>query len=247
MKYLFIDESGDHNLLSEKIDPSFPLFVLTGIVIDRIEHRKVNKKIIKLKKKTFDKEKVVLHSLELTRTNKAKQKEFKILSDKKIRAKFYPALNKILKDCNFSIIIFVIKKPWYAKKFPVAPDPYFLSFTYILGEFEKQLSRKEKGEIFAEERNRILDKQFLLAWESSVTRVGLLTKEKLKQHKIIKPNIVSKAWDLTGLEIADLISYRLSRHIMNKNPKPIGNEVDIRVLTSKKINAAGLPNIPNMH
>ncbi len=248
MKYLFVDESGDHNLLPEKIDPSFPLFVLTGIILEKREHQKVKAEINKLKKKIFGTQKVVLHSLELTRTNKAKQKEFRILSDKNVRNKFYTKLNKILNRCNFSIIAFVINKPWYAKQFPISPpDPYFLSFSSILDSFEKQLERKEIGEIYAEHRNKILDKQFLLAWESSIARIGLVTKEQLKSHKLTKPNIVKKSYDLTGLEIADIVSYRLSRHVMGKKPKPRGNEIDIKVIASKKMNVSGLPNVPNMH
>lgn len=248
MKYLFVDESGDHNLLPEKIDPSFPLFVLTGIVIEKEEHQKVKRQIVRLKKKIFSNEKVILHSLELTRTNKAKQKEFKLLSDKNIRNNFYLELNKIIKECEFSIGVFVINKPWYVKKFPIAPpDPYFLSFSYILDIFEQQLSKEEKGEIIVEQRSKILDKQFLLAWESSAVRIGLVTKEQLARHKISKPNIVKKSCDLTGLEMADLISYRLSRHFMNKRPKVKGNELDISIIASKKINASGLPDVPNMH
>ncbi len=72
MKYFFVDESGDHNLLPGKVDPTFPLFVLTGIIIEKREHQKAYKLMVKLKKKIFNNEKVVLHSLELTRTNKAK-------------------------------------------------------------------------------------------------------------------------------------------------------------------------------
>lgn len=248
MKYFFVDESGDHNLLPNKIDPSFPLFVLTGIVIKKREHQRVQKAISKLKKTIFNNEKVVLHSLELTRTNKAKQKEFKILSDKIIRKDFYLRLNKILEKYEFSIVVFMIDKPWYVKHFPIAPpDPYFLSFSSILDVFEKQLGKAEKGEIYAEQRNNILDRQFLLAWESSIARIGLVTKAQLDSHKLSKPNIVKKSSDLAGLEMAGLISYRLSRHFMNKKPKIAGNEVDIRVIASKRINASGLPNVPNMH
>ncbi|KKQ34187.1 MAG: hypothetical protein US51_C0049G0004 [Microgenomates group bacterium GW2011_GWA2_37_6] len=248
MKYLFIDESGDHNLLPDKIDPSFPLFVLTGIIIEKSEHQKVHNAMLKLKKKIFNNEKVILHSLELTRTNQAKQKSFRILANKAIRANFYLELNKLLKASNFSIAFFVINKPWYAKQFPISPpDPYFLSFSSILDYFNQHLGNREKGEIYAEQRNKILDKQFLLAWESSTVRIGLVTRKQLENHKLSKPNIVKKSGKFTGLEIADLVSYRLSRHVMGKTSKAAGNEIDIKIIASKKINASGLPNVQNMH
>lgn len=132
------------------------------------------------------------------------------------------------------------------KTFPVAPpDPYFLSFTYILGVFEEKLTQREQGRIFVEQRSKILDKQFLLAWESAkTTRAGLVSNKKLLDHKMSQPNILRKSWKESGLEIADLISYRLSRHFLGKNEKPIGNEIDIRVTIAKECRFSGLPNVP---
>lgn len=246
MKYLFVDESGDHNLLPQHIDSTFPIFLLTGVVFEKIEYKKACTALIKLKQKVFKTKKVILHARELTRTSYTKQKEFRSLANPKIRKDFYTLLNNFFANFEFSIISFFIDKPWYAKNLPTSPpDPYFLGFSYILGVFEEELNPREKGEIFVERRNNILDKQFLLAWESArVTRVGLVTNKKLKDHKILKPVILKKSWEECGLEIADLISYRLSRHFMGKKEKPIGNEVDIKVISRKKTIFSGLPSIP---
>ncbi len=247
MKYLFIDESGDHNLLPNKIDPQFPLFVLTGIVFDSKEYKKFQKEIKKFKLQVFGNEKIILHSKELTRPNITKQKELGALTNKEKRKEFYLALNKLIAKTNFSILLFVIDKPWFAKTFGVTPpDPYFLSFANILSEYETQLRINEKGRVIVEQRSRILDKQFLLAWESArVSRVGLVEKEKLKAHQIEKPEIKNKSWDENGLELADLISYRLSRNFMNKQVKPLGNEIDLRVINTKQMLISSFTPLPN--
>lgn len=78
--------------------------MLTGIIIEQQEHKKIFKLMAKLKK-NFNNEKMILHSLELTRTNKAKQKKFRILANKDIRVNFYSELNELLKGCNFSITL----------------------------------------------------------------------------------------------------------------------------------------------
>src|SRR5258708_33305466 len=170
MKYLFIDESGDHNLLPEKIDPQFPLFILTGVVFDRKEYKKFQKELLKFKKRLFGKEKIILHSKELTRPNITKQKELGDLTNKEKRKAFYIGLNQLLAKSNFSILVFVIDKPWFSKTFgSTPPDPYFLSFIDLFSKFEGLLKEKEYGEIFVENRNQILDKQFILAWESAKT------------------------------------------------------------------------------
>lgn len=248
MKYLFIDESGDHNLLPEKIDPQFPLFILTGIVFDRKEYKKFKKEVLKFKKHSFGKEKVVLHSNELTRPNITKQKELGALTNREKRKDFYVGLNQLLSRSNFSIFAFVIDKPWFAKTFgSTPPDPYFLSFIDLFSKFEELLGKKEYGEIFVENRNPILDKQFILAWESAkVSKVSqAMDSEKLKKHNISKPAILPKSWDQSGLELADLISYRLARHFMKKPEKVFGNEIALEVVNSKKISIGSFTNLPN--
>ena len=54
---------------------------------------------------------------------------------------------------------------------------------------------------------------------------------------------MKKSWDQAGLEIADLISYRLSRHFMKKKEKPIGNEIDLKVINKSDIMIGGLPDV----
>lgn len=246
MKYLFIDESGDHNLL--KIDPQFQLFVLTGIVFESNVYEKFRRNLLKLKKQLFDTDRVVLHSKELTRPNITRQKALKDLTNPAKRNKFYTEINKLLSKFKFSILCFVIDKKWFAEKFaPTPPDPYFLSFIDLFTKFEESLGIRETGKIFVEQRNKILDKQFLLAWESAkTTKVSRsMDSKKLQNHKIEKPSIMPKSWDESGLEIADLISYRLSRAFMNKPEKPRGNEIDIKVINKKKISISSFTALPN--
>lgn len=249
MKYLFIDESGDHNLLPEKIDPQFPLFVLTGIVFDGKVYKKFQKDLLKFKERIFGTKKIVLHAKELTRPNITKQKQIGSLTDREKRKGFYVDFNQLLAKYNFSVLGFVIDKRWFGKTFGATPpDPYFLSFIDLFTKFEQLLREREHGRVFVERRNPILDKQFLLAWESAkTTKVSrAMDADKLKNHNIFKPSILSKSWDESGLEIADMVSYRLSRHFMRKPEKPIGNEIDIRVINAKKMLIGSFTDLPNM-
>lgn len=56
-----------------------------------------------------------------------------------------------------------------------------------------------------------------------------------KNYKSLGPKVVSKSWKQSGLELADLISYRISRIILKKPSKPIGNELEIDIIKQKKI------------
>ena len=161
MKYLFIDESGDHNMDLAKVDPQFPLFVLTGIVFDSKEYLKFSKNLLKLKQTIFHNKNIILHSSELTRPNITKQKELRELTKSENRLVFYRKLDVLIKSSEFSVLVYSINKVQLHKSFgSIPPDPYFLSFINIYEGFRSKLKFKEHGKVFTERRNPTLDKQF---------------------------------------------------------------------------------------
>lgn len=243
MQYLFIDESGDHNLLPKKIDPTFPLFVLTGVVFEEEEYEKFKKNLSALKLELFGNQKVILHAEEINRPNKTKQKEIGKLTRKESREAFYRALNALIAKTNFTIFVFAIKKREFAQTIPTAlPDPYFLSFADIFTRFIILLRKNEEGVIHAERRNMQFDKQFILAWESAKhSPIGVVTPNDLKEHSITEPKLFNKSWEHAGLELADLISYRVSRKLNNKSDKPEGNEIDYSLLEHKLMDVKVVP------
>jgi hypothetical protein len=253
VKYLFIDESGTHTLDIDKLDPTFPFFVLTGIIFEKEQYQRFQRSFINLKKGIFGTEKVILHSLELTRTVKARQPELKIFANPELRKEFYKKLNNVIATTNFSITAFVIDKRWYSNQFIANPiDPYFLCFNLLFEIYEKELKKMEAGSIYAEQRNPRLDKQVLLAWESAKLTVTGDAKEearldKLKNHNISVPHIVHKSYENNGLELADLVSYRIARVVQKKGNKPLGNELDIEIILRKIINIDSLPLDLDLH
>ncbi len=77
--FLFIDESGDHGLVS--IDPNFPVFVLCGIVISEPNYISINQGLKDLKKRFWGDRKVILHSRDIRKCDN----EFQILFDVKVK------------------------------------------------------------------------------------------------------------------------------------------------------------------
>lgn len=234
MKLLFIDESGNHNLTPGKIDSEFPIFVLTGIVMDKNNYVKTKRNILNFKKDFFGTKRVILHARELTRPSITKQKELATLTNKERRKKFYKDLDREFAKAKFKIINFYIDKPFFVDKYgETAPDPYFFSFNFIFKNFRKMLKKHEAGKIIAETRGKVLDKKFILAWENSN-----LPK---KFAKIDAPQLVSKSPNIVGIEMADLICYRLARALLGKTKKPLGNEINLTQLKTKEILISGQP------
>lgn len=77
MKILFLDESGDHDLI--KVDPLYPVFVLAGCIIDSAYQDSVLAPgLAKIKKDMFKTDAIVLHFCDYTRN----QNGFEKMSDK---------------------------------------------------------------------------------------------------------------------------------------------------------------------
>ena len=66
MKYLFLDESGSHNL--RVIDPDYPVFVLGGVIVDGDEQLgAIDASVRRFKSRFFARRPVTLHTADITR------------------------------------------------------------------------------------------------------------------------------------------------------------------------------------
>ena len=83
MKFLFLDESGDHNLI--KIDMQYPIFVLGGIIVDDAYVPILNEKVDSFKLKVFGTKDIILHTADITRNKNG----FERLKEKEFRENFY--------------------------------------------------------------------------------------------------------------------------------------------------------------
>ena len=126
MYNLFIDESGDHNLM--QIDEQYPLFVLIGIVIKEDYHNStVTEKLKEFKTKHFGNENIILHTADITRNKNG----FEKLKDTSFRTEFFEKLNSLIAEIDFKVIAAVIKKKDYKQRYGTrAIDPYLFSWKY---------------------------------------------------------------------------------------------------------------------
>ena len=85
MKYLlFLDESGDHGL--KTIDPSFPVFVLTGVLFSEDSYQAVCEKIDEMKREFFaGSTDIILHRRDMRKYEHG----FEIFFDDDIKRRFY--------------------------------------------------------------------------------------------------------------------------------------------------------------
>jgi len=216
MYNLFIDESGDHNLI--QIDDQYPVFVLTGIVIKEDYHNSTVTEEMKIfKKDYFKNENIVLHTADITRNKNG----FEKLKDVSFRTGFYEKLNSLIAGIDFKIIATVIKKKEYKLRYGIrAIDPYLFCLEVLIERFIYELREtNEKGIVIAEARNSLLDNQLDIAFLNiKVSGTRFIRSKEIKEI-IDGLFIKKKELNLAGLQIADLAATPIGRYVIGKKVK----------------------------
>lgn len=212
MKVMFLDESGDHSL--EKIDQSYPMFVLAGCIFDFDDYFNVAEPAVdKLKQDWFGRKNVILRSYDIR-----KQKgDFAFLVDKAKREKFYAALAKLLKQLKFTIIAAAIAKDKFKSRYPEPNNPYYLCFQFILERSAMYLGKtREKMMFKIESRETHNDQKLAKIWENFLnSNSRFLTKTEI-QTKLIDLSFNQKMQNIAGMQLADLVAYPIGRWALDK-------------------------------
>lgn len=128
MKFkLFIDESGDHGLVS--LDPQFPVFLLCGILCSEESYENLRVNFNRIKMEFWQSPHVIFHSRDIRKV----EKEFKILFDLVVKKKFFEELDEVVKDAKYRIIASAIDKFKYINTYGrLSNDVYELALSFII-------------------------------------------------------------------------------------------------------------------
>ena len=212
--YLFMDECGDQNLTS--FDPSFPIFTLCGVIISKEQLEMVTDKVNSLKREFWGDRKVILHSRDIRKC----QNGFEILFDLEVKRRFYERINEILKGKVYVIVCCSILKEPYIRQYGRLNDVYGLSLSYIMERSVFYLDSLQNNNIqlttIVECRGKKEDK-ILLDYYNKVCDRGTywVTSTRLKNY-FKEFELRRKSDNLIGLQIADLIAYPITRHILDE-------------------------------
>lgn len=239
MKVLYIDETGDHSL--SKIDSSYPIFVLCGVITEEIYHDgELALALDVFKQRHFGTKDVVLHSKEMTHPQSARSKEYMRFLDADFRRTFYKDFEVFLKLSKINIVACVIMKNKHFANYGLeAKDPYLLSFDNLINRLVFDLSDNQKGRIVAESRNSLLDNQLEIAYLSS--RVEGTNKVQPAELKLKLESAITfkqKSDNITGLQIADMVASPIARHYLGKKER-IGHQLSYDSVFSKVRNING--------
>lgn len=215
--YLFIDECGDHNLA--KYDPGFPVFTLCGILVSSQNLNKLNRAFEELKIEIFGTDEVVIHSVDIRKW----RGPFSVLSDNTLRGKFLDGIEKILKQHNAYVIVSCTILKEQLRKFCVRgeeEDVYGLSLSYLIErsifcvDNESGIGRMPEISIIVERRGKKEDGR-LLNYYNGLRNHGTkwVVAERLRS-RIKSFAFRDKKDNIIGLQIADLIAYPVTIHLL---------------------------------
>lgn len=214
--YLFIDECGDHNLV--KYDPAFPVFTLCGILVSRDNLYSLNNDFKKLKLEIFGNTDIVIHSVDIRKWRDA----FIVLKDEALRMKFFNGIERILSQNDAYIIVSCTILKEQLNKFCVRgeeEDVYGLSLSYLIERsifcIDNLTYSNPDITIIVERRGKKEDAKLLNYYNGLRNRgTKWITPERLRS-RIGRFEFKYKRDNIIGLQIADLIAYPVTQHILH--------------------------------
>ena len=212
--YLFIDESGNHGLVH--LDPSFPVFLLCGLLQSQENYEQARAQMNGLKKELWGNKEVIFHSRDIRKC----EKEFQILFDLELKAKFYATLNRIISESKYRIVAAAINKTKYIKTYGrLSNDVYELSLSFLIERaifcLDEKVNENKKLEIIIEKHGKKEDRKLEEHFQRLLARgTGYVSAARLKE---VDTSITfrDKRENINGLQLADLIAYPTARYVID--------------------------------
>ncbi len=231
--YLFIDESGDHGLVN--LDASFPVFLLCGLLTSEENYADIRKKINTIKSEFWNNKQVILHSRDIRKC----EKEFQILFNLELKARFYEMINDVIANSKYRILASAIDKEKYIKTYgKLSNDVYELALSFIIERAIFSLDEikdvNKKLEIVIEKRGKKEDKKLEEHFQRLVARgTGFVSAERLKEVDL-KITFKDKKENINGLQLADLVAYPIARYVIEpKRANPAFEILEQKIYKNK--------------
>lgn len=210
---LYLDECGDQNLSS--FDPQFPIFTLCGVVVSEEQDELLADRINSLKIDIWNNTNIILHSRDIRKC----QNGFEVLFDLEMKKRFIESVNDILGDDIYIIICCAILKEPYIRQYGKLNDVYGLSLSYIMERVVFYLDSVGKNNIelrtVIERRGKKEDKSLLNYYNQLLDRGTYWVNGERMRKYFKRLDMRWKSENIVGLQVADLVAYPITRHVLN--------------------------------
>lgn len=223
--HLYMDECGDQNLQS--FSPTFPIFTLCGIMVRDDKVALLEEQVLQLKRQFWGDRQIILHSRDIRKC----QNGFEILFDLGIKQQFYAVVNDILGQQGVYVIVAcsILKEP-YIRQFGKLNDVYGQSLSFVLERaifYVDNENPNADAQITAvvEKRGKREDKNLQSYYQQLREKGTYWVTPQRMCSRIAQLDFKWKADDIAGLQIADMVAYPLTRHVLNPNAVNLAYDV----------------------
>ncbi len=167
-----------------------------------------------------------MHTTDIARNRNG----FEQLKDADFRQLFHERLNSLMQDLEYQVVACAIRKNLHRDLYgPMAQDPYMSSLRVLVERFCYEIGDEEHGgEIVAEKRNPLVDRELDAAWMDLRTS-GTYDMQSAKiQRRIVDLTSRHKQANNAALQLADLIVSPIGRFVLGK---PV--QKDFSIIESK--------------
>ena len=217
---MFLDESGDHGLEKNKIDKTYPMFVLVGCIFDLDDYlTSVEPEVNKFKSKYFKTTDIILRSYDIRK----QKREFFFLADYPTRQVFMDELTGLVSSINVTLIAAAINKLELIKRYKNPENPYDLCFRFILERTVMFLGKSDERMLLrAESRETHNDRSLAQVYEQFRNEGNNFIDPSEIQRKLVDLSFNQKIQNIVGHQLADLAAYPIGRWVLDpkKQNKP---------------------------
>lgn len=205
---VFVDESGDHGLVS--IDPNYPVFVLVFTIFKKEEYiNQLVPALLRFKHKHFGHDVVVLHERDIRRD----LGDFTFLKSKDKKQAFISELTDLVQQTPFVLVTTVIQKERLKSRYVEPDNPYHIALAFGLERvFHFLRDRDHVGKIthiVVERRGAREDQELELEFRRVVDGANYLN-TKLPFQIVFAHKQINSA----GLQLSDLIARPIGLSIL---------------------------------
>ena len=185
----------------------------------------MSERINALKSEIWNNTNIILHSRDIRKC----QNGFELLFDLDVKKRFIQGINDILGDKGYVVVCCSILKEPYIRQYGKLNDVYGLSLSYIMERVAFYLESLGLSDIelctIIEKRGKKEDAALLNYYNQLLDRGTYWVDSHRMKNVFKKFDMRWKSENIVGLQIADLIAYPVTRHVLN--PKGVNLAYDV--------------------
>ncbi len=233
---VFLDETGYPSL--DKIDPQFPIFLVALLICTpSVYIEQIVPIVYRFKYRFFGHEGIILHSHEIRK----RYGPFVILNDPAIRVPFLQGISDFMVTSDYSLILSGIHKQAHKERYgDYAANPYELALTFALERLVRGLQRRAYPKdtrvmILAEARGKREDAELELSFLKTIIEGTSYVGRDEFASCPMRLVFVTKAMNVVGLQLADLVTYPAARHMLRRTePNPAYDAFEGKIWNEKE-------------